>query len=275
MKLQGAKVKICLIALCVAGMLQASFAQSLKASKTIKQDSVYLDFINLFSIPVEVNLSGKDSLGSEVRFKPYTLLHANETLKEALVIPLKSVKDTAQIQIEDYINFKATFGSPFSKEDGTRYILPYLKGMQYEIMQSYGGAFSHKSTSSYYAIDFSLQVGDTVTAARDGVVFFVKEDSKEHCPTPKCIDKANKILISHKDGTYANYVHLDYEGALVNVGDTIKAGDMIGISGMTGFTTKPHLHFVVHKARSVSVPIRFKGVWRKKLKQGKLYRRKR
>ena len=256
-------------------MFQASYAQSIKASKTIKQDSVYFDFINSFSIPVEVNLSGKDSLGSEVSFKPYTLLHANDTLKEALIIPQISVKDTAQILIGDYINFKVTFGNPISKEDNTKYVLPYLKGRQYEIMQSYGGAFSHKSTSSYYAIDFSLQVGDTVVAARDGVVFFVKEDSREHCPTPKCIGKANKILISHQDGTYANYVHLDYEGALVDVGDTINAGEIIGISGMTGFTTKPHLHFVVHKARSVSVPIRFKGIRRKKLKQGKIYKRKR
>jgi len=80
-------------------------------------------------------------------------------------------------------------------------------------------------------------------------------------------------LVLHTDGTFANYTHLDFEGALVKVGDVVKAGDVIGMSGMTGFTTKPHLHFVVHKARSISVPIYFEGIGRKKLKKDKSYRR--
>jgi len=47
---------------------------------------------------------------------------------------------------------------------------------------------------------------------------------------------------------------------------------------MTGFTTTPHLHFVVHKATedegNISVPIEFEGYIGKKLKRGKKYKRK-
>lgn len=70
----------------------------------------------------------------------------------------------------------------------------------------------------------------------------------------------------------AHYVHLNFEGALVEVGDIVEANQPIGISGMTGFTTIPHLHFVLYKARSISIPFTFKGIKHKKLKLGKYYR---
>lgn len=52
--------------------------------------------------------------------------------------------------------------------------------------------------------------------------------------------QANKALILHNNGRFANYTHLDYKGAIVEVGDAIKVGVVVVISGMTGFTNKPH-----------------------------------
>lgn len=249
-------------------------AQNLSVHKTITQDSLFLSFVNEFQIPIEVNISPLDSTRNYMSTKNYALLFYNDTLKNAVILPMNKVADTSSIHLKKFINFKGSFGHPDAQHDQSKYVLPFLKGKKYEIMQSFGGNFSHNLKSSYYAIDFSLPIGDTIVAARSGKVFFVKEDSKEHCRTRKCMDKANKILILHKDGTYANYVHLNYNGAFVEVGDQVQAGDVIGISGMTGFTTKPHLHFVVHKAKGVSVPVYFKGMRKKKLKKGKLYKRK-
>ncbi len=103
---------------------------------------------------------------------------------------------------------------------------------------------------------------------------FIKEDSDEHCRTYKCADKGNKIIILHDDGSMAHYVHLDFEGAVVDVGDKVVLNQPIGISGMTGFTTIPHLHFVIFKAGGISIPFKFKGQRTKKLKQGRYYLRR-
>ena len=74
--------------------------------------------------------------------------------------------------------------------------------------------------------------------------------------------RANFIRILHDDGTMALYAHLRSEGALVRVGQRVRAGQQIGLSGNTGFTTGPHLHFVIQVNRGMkleSLPFRMRG----------------
>ena len=74
--------------------------------------------------------------------------------------------------------------------------------------------------------------------------------------------RANFVRILHDDGTMALYAHLATNGALVRVGQQVRAGQRIGLSGTTGFTTGPHLHFVVQVNRGmrlVSIPFRMLG----------------
>ena len=52
-------------------------------------------------------------------------------------------------------------------------------------------------------------------------------------------------MIQHADGSRAGYWHLQKDGALVNVGDTVTQGQVIGLSGKTGYAALPHLHFLV------------------------------
>ena len=252
--------------------IQITNSQAIKRIQNILNDSLYIDLSNSLSAPIEIQFTVLDSTKSYVKFNPYGLLKVGDTLKRALVIPLDKVKDTAKVNFSAYLDYKITFGVPNETYDTDyKYELPFQKGKRYKIIQSFGGKFSHNKSYSKYAIDFGLPIGDTITAARRGKVYFVKEDSKEHCRTIKCIDMANKIYIIHDDGTMAHYVHLDFEGALVEVGDTVEANQPIGISGMTGFTTIPHLHFVLYKARSISIPFTFKGIRHNKLKQGRYY----
>lgn len=255
--------------------IQHCHSQSIKSYKHIDNDTVYINFINPFYAPMEVNLSPLDSTASFIKVSPFGLIKYKDTLKNAVVIPLNRIADTSKINIKSYLNFKANFGeSKTLVSENYPYTLPYPIGKRYKVIQSFGGKFSHNRPHSKYAIDFGTKVGDTITAVRPGIVFFVKEDSKEHCKTRKCIDKANKIYILHNDGTMAHYVHLDFEGALVEVGDLVEVGQPIAISGMTGFTTTPHLHLVLYKSGGISIPFYFKNQKGKKLKPGKYYKRK-
>lgn len=128
-------------------------------------------------------------------------------------------------------------------EGGFAYSLPYEKGRSFLLVQAYQSKlFSHKGE---FALDFKMKKGTKICAARGGVVVEVKEDSRRGGLKPKYLPMGNHVIIKHDDGTYGNYWHLKHRGALVNVGDTVQQGQVIGLVGKTGYTAFPHLHFEV------------------------------
>ena len=122
------------------------------------------------------------------------------------------------------------------------YALPYEEGKSYRLVQGYFGPFSHKERA---ALDFKMKRGTKITAARGGIVERVKEDGDRGGWNRKYRPYGNNIVIQHEDGSRAGYWHLQLNGALVNVGDTVKKGQVIALSGKTGYSAMPHLHFMV------------------------------
>jgi murein DD-endopeptidase MepM/ murein hydrolase activator NlpD len=122
------------------------------------------------------------------------------------------------------------------------YQLPYEKSKAHLIVQGYFGIFSHKERA---ALDFKMKKGTHILAARGGIVVRVKEDSDKGGWNKKYRAFGNNIVIQHQDGTRAGYWHLQKDGALVNVGDTVRQGQAIALSGRTGYAFMPHLHFLV------------------------------
>lgn len=96
-----------------------------------------------------------------------------------------------------------------------------------------------------YAIDFAMPEGTPIIAARDGVVIDIKKNSRIGGNNPQLVNEANYITISHGDNEFSQYVHLKYAGVLVKKGQKVSKGQIIGLSGNTGYSTQPHLHFVV------------------------------
>ena len=251
-------------------------AQSIKTEKRIVNDTVHVDFINPHYAPIEFRFEVKNAYQNDFKVENSVVIPAQSTVSDVISYPSFYTNDSTK-NVNHYINMKGNYGSPATvmADKDHRYLLPYPKGKSYHIMQGNFGDFSHNLPHSRHAIDFELSVGDTITAARGGKVILVKEDSKEHGPTRKFIDKGNKIIIMHSDGTFGHYVHLDFKGAFVEEGDKIEAGQPIGLSGFTGFTTKPHLHFVVMRERGLSIPIKYKGVRGHDVpEEGTRYRRK-
>jgi murein DD-endopeptidase MepM/ murein hydrolase activator NlpD len=124
------------------------------------------------------------------------------------------------------------------------YSLPYETGISPLIVQGYFGKFSHKERA---ALDFKMKRGTKILAARGGIVVRIKEDGDKGGWSKKLRPYGNMIIIEHADSSRAGYWHLQKNGALINVGDTVKQGQVIGLSGKTGYTAFPHLHFLVWK----------------------------
>ena len=164
-------------------------------------------------------------------------------------------------------------------KDDTSYVyaLPYEEGKTFRVIQGYFSGFTHKERA---ALDFNMKRGTKITAAREGVVVRVKEDGTKGGLNKKYRPHGNNIVIQHADGSRAGYWHLQHNGALVNVGDTMKKGQVIALSGKTGYALVPHLHFLVWrfdtKGQWQQVATRFqtsKGV--KYLRNWKKYRNSR
>ncbi len=130
--------------------------------------------------------------------------------------------------------------------DDTSYVyaLPFEPGKKYRVIQGYFSRYTHKERA---ALDFNLKKGTNITAARDGVVTRVKEDGTLGGLKKKYRSHGNNIIIQHADGSRAGYWHLQHNGAVVKVGDSVKKGQVIGLSGKTGYAMIPHLHFLVWK----------------------------
>ncbi|MEO5647171.1 MAG: M23 family metallopeptidase [Chitinophagaceae bacterium] len=137
------------------------------------------------------------------------------------------------------------------------YSIPYEKGSAHLIVQGYFGSFSHKKRA---ALDFKMKQGTKILAAREGVVIRMEEKNDKGGINKKYRQFANFIVIAHPDGSRSGYWHLKKDGVLVNTGDTVKQGQVIGLSGKTGYASTAHLHFLVWKSSGgtwQSIPTRF------------------
>ncbi len=123
------------------------------------------------------------------------------------------------------------------------YVLPWSIGETYLVTQGNCTNRSHRvGLNQQFAYDFGMPLGTIVHAAREGVVIVVEERYRDGTKIP---GQENYVSILHNDNTVARYVHLTIDGALVAEGDTVEQGQMIGISGNSGNSTGPHLHFDV------------------------------
>ena len=142
------------------------------------------------------------------------------------------------------------------------YRAPFAVGSTYLVSQAFPSTFTHGSPDSRYAVDIALPDGTPVYAARDGIVINVRHDAFLGAASPVMLDQANVVAVLHDDGTIALYAHLHWDSIKVHIGQQVSRGEALANSGNTGFTTGPHLHFVVIRNAgftAVSVPVEFAG----------------
>ncbi len=143
------------------------------------------------------------------------------------------------------------------------YRAPFAVAGAHRVSQAFPMAITHNTRDSAYAVDIAMPVGTDIYAARGGVVVDVASTNyRGGTDTSQTGAQANIVRILHDDGTYAIYAHLNWNGIRVRPGDVVTRGQYIADSGNTGFSSGPHLHFVVLKnsdMRLESLPVTFEG----------------
>jgi murein DD-endopeptidase MepM/ murein hydrolase activator NlpD len=162
----------------------------------------------------------------------------------------------------------------FKADSSYIYTLPFENKKKVFLIQAYESKMSHKGER---ALDFKIKKETKICAARDGIVIAARKDSEKGGLKQENLSDGNYISIRHSDGSIAHYWHLQKDGVVVNAGDLVKAGQWIGLSGNTGYSAFPHLHFEVigydATGNYTQLPTRFKtkkGV--RYLRPGKFYK---
>jgi murein DD-endopeptidase MepM/ murein hydrolase activator NlpD len=96
-------------------------------------------------------------------------------------------------------------------------------------------------------IDLAVKVGTPVLAAADGVVAGTG-NTDTACSG---VSYGKWVLIRHSNGLSTLYAHLSVIQA--TAGQTVHVGDKIGLSGNTGYSTGPHVHFTVYATDAVHI----------------------
>lgn len=236
----------------------------------VGNDSLYVIAKNEFPCPLYIKVT--DDNTANITYKQL------QKYEDAILLryPTATI-DTTKI-LEKY-KFSGYYGDIMVKtyDSGYNYQLPFLKGYKSSIIQGYDGDFSHKGQFSSKTLDFDMKVGDTVVASRDGIVVKIMIDKYKQGTSKKYKNDGNYVMVYHEDNTFSQYVHLKQYGNFVEVGDTVKVNQPLALSGFTGWTTIPHLHFGVYKPTKtglISIPIILDSVSAKTLKRGDVITKK-
>jgi murein DD-endopeptidase MepM/ murein hydrolase activator NlpD len=126
----------------------------------------------------------------------------------------------------------------FSEPAASPYCLPFAAGAAYTVTQSYCSTGSH---AGRFAYDFDMPMGTEVLAARAGEVV----ELREHWPDEDTRGgHENVVILRHDDATLSLYIHMRQNGVLVEMGDYVSRGGLLGWSGSSG-SSFPHIHFQV------------------------------
>ena len=90
-----------------------------------------------------------------------------------------------------------------------------------------------RDTSIHAGVDFGVPRGTRVDACGAGKVILARMR----------IVTGNSVVLEHAPGIYSLYYHLD--SITVKEDDIVQTGDLLGLSGSTGLSTGPHLHWEV------------------------------
>jgi len=213
-------------------------------------DSVYVR--NDLYAPVEIELSfaGLKNVSGAPSRPIRRVMPARSSIRLAMLTATQAERPIAYVP-----KFEYSLGDPAGASMAYRYPLPW-RGGPFRVSQGANGQYSHFGPKNRYAIDIAMPEGTPIIAARGGVVIKT-ENSQDGRGTDA---SGNFVRVLHNDGTMGVYLHLKKGSVSVREGQQVAVGSPLALSGNTGNSSGPHLHFVVQRNTGmglVSIPYQF------------------
>ena len=207
----------------------------------MRDDGIYRSIFGMNSIPLEVRNAG---FGGVNRYSHFDDVDSDGLLKKAAIrLDILSKKTCVQSKSFDEI-------SQLSRRAGEMAsCIPAIPPMcpdreRFRVSSSFGyrsDPFS-KRTTRHTGVDFAMKPGNLLYATGDGIVESVKFELWGY---------GNQVVIDHGFGYKTRYAHMST--IAVAEGMKIKRGECIGLSGNSGKSSGPHLHYeVIYKGAHVN-----------------------
>jgi murein DD-endopeptidase MepM/ murein hydrolase activator NlpD len=137
----------------------------------------------------------------------------------------------------------------YFQEDGTSTRKAFLKSpLKFaHVTSGFGNRFHPvlQYVAAHQGVDYSAVVGTPVWAVADGVVTVASDTGSG----------GNTVCLRHRNGLETCYLHLSSFGAGVHVGARVSQKQVIALSGNTGRTTGPHLHYALKRGGTFINPL--------------------
>ncbi len=169
-------------------------------------------------------------------------LFINKTTIAVGIVSMSLVQSCALIRSDIDEACVSQFANQYPAPQESRFVLPWHIDHGFKLTQGNCTFESHSlSNKQHMSFDFKMPIGTPILAADDGRVFIVVEQFRDNIDNG--FSEANHIGVEHSGGILTWYMHLTFEGSLVQVDDQVSRGETIGYSGNTGDSSYPHLHF--------------------------------
>lgn len=199
-------------------------------SETVTADEVVSYSVN-HSYTVDTETT--DTLTSNPATGSYSVNYNETSVNNerlvALMASTKNIGDTGLIQLDELRELEPARKEQVHPMGDAKFHISSVFGEVRNILLTNGQYYS----DVHNGVDYVGEDGTPILAFRDGEVVYSSGDP----------GIGEGIIIKHDNGLYSYSWHLQEGSRRVQVGDTVKAGDIIGLQGSTGYVTGSHLHF--------------------------------
>ncbi|MFF3887064.1 M23 family metallopeptidase [Streptomyces sp. NPDC001914] len=204
-------------------------------SKRVTSRKSLTSLVRTRAAVLTVGLGASVVLGAGVATAAETGVSSSATVTAANAVHTQAAAQAKAAAAKKAAVTKATVAKKAAaKKKAASWVDPVAKYSLSASFNQAGGMWAHKHSGQ----DFAVPTGTNVMAAHGGTVVKAGPNGAGDGPA-----YGNAVVIKHANGTYSQYAHLSRID--VHVGQVVSTGQHIALSGNTGNSSGPHLHFEI------------------------------